>query len=175
MKTVRVILVSNAVWSQPQTMSSKLFLSFSFFFHLRAQISVCAAFILWSILILWWQDGSSGLSLKFCQGSGPMGKKGAIFPLLSKFYKILEIHPYLDWFTSHIHPWTNHPVARRPNFRRPAGVFYLLELIMEFSLNHMGWKWESEVNEHWVAKRACVYYPTIRFLSQSWILKSKSR
>lgn len=64
--------------------------------------------------------------------------KRAIFPLLSKFYKILEIHPCLDWFTSHVHPCTNHPVARRPNLRRPAPVFYLLELMMEFPLNHMG-------------------------------------
>lgn len=173
MKTVRVILVSSAVWSKAQTMSSKLFLSFSFFFHLRAQISVCAAFILWPILILWWQDGSGGLS-QILSRFRSHGKKRAIFPLLSKLYKILEIHPCLDWFTSHIHPWTNHPVARRANFRRPAHVFYLLELIMDFSLNHMDWKWESEVNERWVAKRACVYSPPIRFLSQSWILKSKS-
>lgn len=154
-------------------MSSRLFLSFSFFFHPRAQISVCAAFFLWSILILWWRDGSSGWSLKFCQGSGPMGKKGH-FPLLSKFYKILEIHPCLDWFTSHVHPCTNHPVSRRLTFRRPAHVFSLLELMMEFSLSHTDWKWESKVNERWVATRACVHYPTNRFLSQSWILKSKA-
>ena len=75
--------------------------------------------------------------LKFCQGSGPMGKKGPFSPFSQNSIKFLRFTPV--WIGSH-HTFILEqitPVARRANFRRPAHVFYLLELIMDFSLNHM--------------------------------------